>query len=118
MTQLKPLTHSERYARLVLDAWYQDSSSELQSAVERVSAGFGTLPDAESERMDLIQDLSRRLLIWKTAGRTEEDAAVSAAIGLVSHLGRCSCRETETFTSTRSLRFEMPAFALSLRCDQ
>jgi hypothetical protein len=82
MTFTRPLTASERYARFVLSAWNKREFTELQTAVTQVPfARPGNLPAVEYERMDLIQDLGRDLLI----NGTNQDAALT----LVRHLARC-----------------------------
>ena len=82
MTSTRPLTASERYARFVLNAWDQREFTELQTALTQVPfTRPGNLSAVEYERMDLIQDLSRDLLINGTDKNT--------ALTLVRHLARC-----------------------------
>ena len=82
MTSTRPLTASERYARFVLSAWNKREFTDLQAALTQVPfARPGNLPAAEYERMDLIQDLGRDLLL----NGTDQNAALT----LVRHLARC-----------------------------
>jgi hypothetical protein len=82
MTSTRPLTASERYARFVLSAWNKQESTEFQAALTQVPFTLpGNLPAVEYERMDLIQDLGRDLLINGTDQNT--------ALSLVRHLARC-----------------------------
>ncbi len=88
MTSTQPLTASERYARLVLSAWNKREFVELETAItELPSKQAGNLPAAERERMDLIQDLGRDLLIC--SGPAAKGADRDAALALVRHLARC-----------------------------
>ncbi len=73
MTSTRPLTASERYARFVLNAWDKREFTELQTALTQVPfMRPGNLPAVEYERMDLIQDLGRDLLIWDSSGQSRE----------------------------------------------
>jgi len=90
MTATRPLTASERYARFVLSAWDRREFTELQAALTQ--APFtrpGNLPAEEYERMDLIQDLGRNLLMWDGSEQVENGPDQSAALALVRHLARC-----------------------------
>lgn len=114
MTSTKPLTISERHARLMLTAWNSREPAELQTVLKRVlAAGSEDLPAAEHERMDLIQDLGRRLLIWKSSGPRKDAPSLNAALALVRHLARCERHTVGAgggATSKPTLRFGMPAF--------
>jgi hypothetical protein len=90
MTSTRPLTASERYARLILSAWNKREFTELQAALTQLpSKGQGTLPTAECERMDLIHDLGRTFLVRDSSGQPENGTNQSAALELVRHLARC-----------------------------
>lgn len=89
MTCTRPLTASERYARFVLSAWDKRESTGLQTALTQVPfTRPGNLPAVEYERMDLIQDIGRDLLMWDSSGQTENATDCSAALALVRHLAR------------------------------
>ena len=90
MTSTGPLTASERYARFVLSAWDKREFTELQAALTKVPfTRPGNLPAVEYERMDLIQDLGRNLLIWDSSAQVENGTDRSTALALVRHLARC-----------------------------
>lgn len=90
MTATRPLTASERYARFVLNAWNKREFAELQTALTEIPFKQpGNLPAAEYERMDLIQDLTRDLLIGDGSGPITNAADHDAALALVRHLARC-----------------------------
>ena len=87
MTSTRPLTASERYARFVLNAWDKREFTELQTAVTQVPfTRPGNLPAVEYERMDLIKDLGRDLLMWDSSGQRKNGAEPGAALALVRHL--------------------------------
>jgi hypothetical protein len=89
MTLTKPFTPSERYARLVLAAWYQRDSTKFQAILKR-KPFLGVDPPAfvERERMDLIQDLAQSIAMWEGSGQAEDAANLNAALGLTRHLAR------------------------------
>ena len=89
MTLAKPFTPSERYARLVLAAWYQRDSTKFQAVLKR-KPFLGVDPPAfvERERIDLIQDLAQSIAMWEGSGQAEDAANLSAALGLTRHLAR------------------------------
>jgi hypothetical protein len=90
MTSTRPLTASERYARFVLSAWNKREFAELQTALtESPLKRPGNLPAAECERMDLIQDLGRGLLMRDGFGQVANGTNQEAALALVRHLARC-----------------------------
>jgi hypothetical protein len=90
MTSTRPLTASERYARFVLSAWNKREFAELQTALtESPFKRPENLPAAEYERMDLIQDLGRDLLILDGSGQVTNGTDHDAALALVRHLARC-----------------------------
>ncbi len=90
MTSTRPLTASERYARFILNAWNKREFTELQAALTQSPfTRPGNLPAVERERMDLIQDLGRDLLIWDSSGQVENGTNQNAALALVRHLARC-----------------------------
>ncbi len=90
MTSTRPLTASERYARFVLSAWNKREFAELQTALTELPVKRpGNLPAAEYERMDLIQDLGRVLLMRGGSGQVENGAGHDAELTLVRHLARC-----------------------------
>lgn len=89
MTSTKPLTASERYARAVLSAWDQREFTELESALTQLPAMQPEIPAEESERMDLIRDLGRNLLIWHSTGQVENGTSQNATLELLRHLARC-----------------------------
>jgi hypothetical protein len=89
MTSTRPLTASERYARLILSAWNKREFTELQAALTQVPLTQpGTLPAIERERMDLIYDLGCNLLAGDGSG-VKNGTNRSAALALVRHLARC-----------------------------
>jgi hypothetical protein len=89
MTFTRPLTASERYARLILSAWNKREFTELQAALTQLPLTRpGTLPATECERMDLIHDLGCQLLARDGSGVTNETNQ-GAALSLVRHLARC-----------------------------
>jgi hypothetical protein len=90
MTSTRPLTASERYARFVLSAWNKREFAELQTALtESPFERPGNLPAAEYERMDLIQDLGRDLLMCNGSAQVANGTNQEAALALVRHLARC-----------------------------
>jgi hypothetical protein len=90
MTSTRPLTTSERYARLILSAWNKREFTELQAALTQLPLERqGTLPAGECERMDLIHDLGRNLIVRDSSGQLENGTTQSAALELVRHLARC-----------------------------
>ena len=90
MTSTRPLTASERYARFVLNAWDKREFTELQTALTQIPfTRPGNLPAVEYERMDLIQDLGRDLLMWDSSGQIKNGTEPSAALALVRHLAGC-----------------------------
>ncbi len=90
MTSTRPLTASERYARFVLSAWNKREFAELQTALTELPFKRpGNLPAAEYERMDLIQDLGRDLLMWNGSEQVADRTEPGAALALVRHLARC-----------------------------
>jgi hypothetical protein len=90
MTSTRPLTASEGYARFVLSTWNKREFVELQTALTELPFKRpGNLPAAEYERIDLIQDLSRDLLMWGGSGPVKNGADHDAALALVRHLARC-----------------------------
>ena len=90
MTSTRPLTASERYARFVLNAWDKREFTELQTALTQVPfTRPGNLPAVEYERMDLIQDLGRDLLMWDSSGQIKNGTEPSTALALVRHLAGC-----------------------------
>jgi hypothetical protein len=87
MTSTRPLTASERYARFVLNAWDKREFTELQTAITQVPfTRPGNLPAVEYERMDLIQDLGRDLLMWDSSAQGKNGIEPGAALALVRHL--------------------------------
>lgn len=89
MTPTKPFTPSERYARMVLTAWYNRDSTKFQAVLERSPfLGPEPAPFVEQERIDLIQDLAQSLSIWESSGKEADAANLSAALGLTRHLAR------------------------------
>jgi hypothetical protein len=90
MTSTRPLTASERYARFVLSAWNRREFSDLQTALTQVPfTRPGNLPAVEYERMDLIQDLGRDLLVWESSAQAEYGTDQNAVLSLVRHLAGC-----------------------------
>ena len=90
MTSTRPLTASERYARFVLNAWDKREFTGLQTTLTQVPfTRPGNLPAVEYERMDLIQDLGRDLLMWDSSGQDENGTEPSTALAQVRHLARC-----------------------------
>jgi len=90
MTSTRPLTVSERYARFILGAWNKREITELQAALTQLPfMRPGNLPAEEYERMDLIQDLGRDLLMRDSSGHVESRTGQNAALALVRHLARC-----------------------------
>lgn len=90
MTSAKPLTASTRYARFILGAWNKREFTELQAALAQPpSARPATLPAVECERIDLIHDLGRILLVWDSSAQGENGTNQNAALALVRHLARC-----------------------------
>jgi hypothetical protein len=90
MTSTRPLTASERYARFVLSAWDKREFTELKTALTQVPfTRPGNLPAVEYERMDLIQDLGRDLLMWDSSDQIKNGAEPSTALALVRHLAGC-----------------------------
>jgi hypothetical protein len=88
MTCTKPLTGSERYARVVLSAWDRREFTELESALTQLSV---TLPEnsaVETERMDLSRDLGRTLLIAHSTGQVENRMNQETTVALLRHLAR------------------------------
>jgi hypothetical protein len=88
MTCTTPLTGSERYARVVLSAWERREFAELESALTQVSV---TLPEnsaVESERMELIRDLGRTLLIWHRTEQVENETSQDTTVALLLHLAK------------------------------
>jgi hypothetical protein len=82
MTSTKPITVSEHYARVVLSAWEQRELTELEPALTQLLI---TLPEnsaVETERMDLIRDLGRTLLI------AENGTNQGTTLTLLRHLAR------------------------------
>jgi hypothetical protein len=111
MTSTKALTTSERYARLVLSAWNNREFTELKGLLAQpVNASTDELPSEERERMDLIQDVGRSLLIWKNSGPGKNAGNVNVALALVRHLARYD-EETgmAEVTSKSAPPLEMPA---------
>jgi hypothetical protein len=90
MTSTKPLTASERYARLILSAWNKRELTELRAALTQMPfIRTETLPFVECERMDLLRDLGQSLLASEHSGHFDNRANHDAALGLVRHLARC-----------------------------
>lgn len=90
MTLIRPLTASEKYARFVLSAWNRREFGELETAVKQSPLKpANNLPVAEYERLDLIQDLGRHLLVRHSAGPVSNGTDRDAALSLVRHLARC-----------------------------
>jgi hypothetical protein len=90
MTSTKPLTASERYARFILSAWNKREFTELQAALAQPSSTRpATLPAVECERIDLIHDLGRDLLLSDNSGQAANWTTQNAALALVRHLARC-----------------------------
>ena len=90
MTATRPLTASERYARFVLSAWDRREFTELQAALTQAAlTRQANLPVVEYERLDLIQDLGRDLLLGDGSRQVENRPDLSAALALVRHLARC-----------------------------
>jgi hypothetical protein len=88
MSCTKPLTGSERYARVVLSAWDRREFTELESALTQL---YGTLPEnsaVETERMDLSRDLGRTLLISHSMGQVENRMNQDTTVALLRHLAR------------------------------
>ena len=89
-TSTKPLTVSERYARSILSAWNKREFTELQATLTQLPCTqTTTLPAVERERMELIHDLGRNLLVRDSSGRVENGTNRNAALALVRHLARC-----------------------------
>lgn len=89
MTSTRPLTASERYARLILSAWNKREFTELQAALAQLPLTRPeSLPAVECERMDLIHDLGCNLLVRDGSG-VKNGTNQSAALALVRHLARC-----------------------------
>lgn len=89
MTSTRPLTASERYARFVLHAWDNREFTGLETALAQVPfTRPGNLPAVEYERMNLIQDIGRGLLMWDGSGQVENATDHKAALALVRHLAR------------------------------
>lgn len=89
MTSTRALTASERYARLILNAWNKREFTELQTALAQFpSSRPATLPAVERERMDLIHDLGSNLLV-QDGSEVKNGTNQSAALALVRHLARC-----------------------------
>ena len=87
MTSTRPATASERYARFVLKAWDKREFTELQMALTQVPfTRPENLPAVEYERMDLIQDLGRDLLMWDGSGQVENGTDRNTVLALVRHL--------------------------------
>jgi len=90
MTSTRPLTASERYARSILTAWNKREFAELQTAIKELPLKQPeNLPTSEYERMDLIQDLGRVLLMRSASGPVANGAGHDAELALVRHLARC-----------------------------
>jgi len=90
MTSTKPLTASELLARSVLAAWDHRQFSELQAVLtETPFTGPETLPDVERERMYLIQDIGRNLILWGNSKQAESGESRNVALALVLHLAGC-----------------------------
>jgi hypothetical protein len=88
MTCTKPLTGSERYARVVLSAWDRREFTELESALTQLSV---TLPEnsaVETERMDLSRDLGHTLLMAHSTGQVENRMNQETTVALLRHLAR------------------------------
>lgn len=114
MISSKPLTASERFARLVLTAWSSRQFAEVKMLTEAPFAGIEALPAVERERVDLIQEIGRNLLIWETAGHGKNAGNRNVALALVRHLARCDGDAEEMNarpTKEASLPLETPAFA-------
>jgi hypothetical protein len=89
MTSLKPLTASEGYARFILSAWNKRGFTEMESALTQPSSALSAaLPAEEWERMDLICDLGRNLLVWDRSGDVKNATDKGAALALLRHLAR------------------------------
>ena len=90
MTSTRALTASERYARFILSAWNKREFAELQTALTELPfKRTANLPAAEYERMDLIQDLGRALLMRGGSGQVVNGAGHDAELALIRHLARC-----------------------------
>jgi hypothetical protein len=90
MTSIKPLTASERYARSILGAWNKREFTDLTSTLTQLHfTPPGTLPAEEHERIDLIGDLGRNLLLWDRSGEVENGTNQGAALALLRHLAKC-----------------------------
>ena len=90
MTSTRPLTASERYARFVLNAWNNREFAQLKTVLTELPfKRSGNLPAAEYERMDLIQDLGRGLLMPDGSGLVANGGDHDAALAVVRHLARC-----------------------------
>jgi hypothetical protein len=90
MNFTKPLTASERYARFILAAWNKREFTELQAALAQPSSMRpAALPAVECERIDLIHDLGRDLLMSDSSGHAANRTDQNTALALVRHLARC-----------------------------
>ena len=111
MPSIKPLTVSERYARSLLAAWNNRELTELKGLL-----AAPPFPDSEPvrvverERVDLLQEIGRNLVIWEAAGERKNATNVAVAVALLRHLARYEEGANETI-SEMSLPLEMPASA-------
>jgi hypothetical protein len=87
MTSIRPLTASERYARFILNAWNKREFAELQAGLAFTRPA--SVSAAERERMDLIRDLGRDLLLWDGSEHGTNGTDQNTALALVRHLARC-----------------------------
>ena len=98
MTLPKPFTPSERYARLLLAAWYKRQDADFLAQLEAgpvLSEGHPS--SAEQERVDLIRDLGGSLKDWKQSRKDEE---LHAALRLMHQLARWNAGYTSSTSST------------------
>jgi hypothetical protein len=91
----KSFTVSERYARLLLMAWYQRKDGEFSVLLESAPK-INTLASGEQERVALIQDLAGTLVMPKQV--REDD--LNAALQLIHQLARWTGINSQTATSS------------------
>ena len=82
----KPFTVSEQYARRLLAAWYEhNENSFLVQSASAPALNRNALLSGEQERLDLIQDLARSLMMCIQSGHQED---LTAALGVIHQLAR------------------------------
>ncbi len=112
MPSTKPLTVSERYARSLLAAWNRREVIELKGLLlAHPLPEPAAAPAAELERVDLLQEICRNLLIWDAAGQRKNATNVAVAVALLRHLARFK-EDADDAISETSLPLEMPVSAL------